>query len=271
MSVLSFPFMQHAVLAAFLCSVACGIIGSLVILNRLSYLAGAVAHAAYGGIGIAFVSGFPVLPCTMGFSLASSLVMARTMVKDGDIAPGRTADTAMGILWAGGMALGVILIDLSPGYAGDLMGFLFGSILAVPVENLAIMGALDLLLLGALYRYGQGLTAITFDPEFARARGLPVPGLFYLLVGMTAVAVVMLLQIVGLILVIALLTIPPYMGRRMTRSLSGMMLASALLCFVFCLAGLALAYVLDISPGAVIIAVATAAYGVQMLLRQEKE
>ncbi len=268
MSVLAYPFMQHAILAALLCSAACGIIGSMVVLNRLSYLAGAVAHAAYGGIGLAFASGLPVLPCTMGFSLASSLVMARTMIRDGEIAPGRSADTAMGILWAGGMALGIILIDLSPGYAGDLMGFLFGSILAVPSENLAIMAALDLLLLGCIYRYGQGLTAVTLDPEFARARGLPVQRLFYLLVGMTALAVVMLLQIVGLILVIALLTIPPYMGQRMTRSLPAMMLVSSALCFAFCLAGLALAYLFDLSPGAVIIAVATAAYGLQFLLRR---
>lgn len=268
MSVLSYPFMQHAILAAFLCSVACGVIGSLVVLNRLAYLAGAVAHAAYGGIGIAFASGLPVLPCTMGFSLASSLVMAGTMIKDGDIAPGKTGDTAMGILWAGGMALGIILIDLSPGYAGDLMGFLFGSILAVPLENLVIMAGLDCALLALLYRYGQGLAAITFDPEFARARGLPVKGVFFLLVGMTAAAVVMLLQIVGLILVIALLTIPPYMGRRMTRSLHGMMIASGALCFAFCLAGLALATVFDITPGAVIIAVAAAAYGTQMLIKR---
>ncbi len=268
MSVLGYAFMQHAILAAFLCSVACGIIGSLVVLNRLTYLAGAVAHAAYGGIGIAFISGLPVLPCTMGCSLASSLLMAKIMVKGGEIAPGKTADTAMGILWAGGMALGIILIDLSPGYAGDLMGFLFGSILAVPVGNLAVMAVLDLLLLGILYRYGQGLTAITLDPEFSRARGLPVRGIFFLLVGMTAVAVVMLLQIVGLILVIALLTIPPFMGRRMTRSLPGMMATASLLCFTFCLAGLGIAYVFDLSPGAVIIAVATLAYAIQTILKK---
>lgn len=266
MSVLGFAFMQHAVLAAVLCSAACGVIGSLVVLNRLSYLAGAVAHAAYGGIGIAFISGLPALPCAMGFSLASSLVMAGTMVKEGDIAPTETADTAMGILWAGGMALGVILIDLSPGYAGDLMGFLFGSILAVPLENLAVMAVLDIALLLCLFRFGQGLTAISIDPEFARARGLPVKRYFYLLVGLTALTVVMLLQVVGLILVIALLTIPPFMGRRLTTSLPGMMAVSALLCLAFCLAGLALAYVIDISPGAVIIAVAVVAYAAQALV-----
>ena len=263
MNILSYDFMQHALLAAFLCSVACGIIGSFVVLNRLSYLAGAVAHAAYGGIGVAFISGLPVLPCTMGFSFASSLIMARTMIRDGDIAPDRTSDTAMGILWAGGMAFGIILIDLSDGYAGDLMGYLFGSIMAVPAEHLIVMAVLDIALLLLVYRYGQGLAAITIDPEFARSRGLNVKAYFYLLVGMTAVAVVMLLQIVGLILVIALLTIPPCMGRNMTRSLPAMMLASTLLCFAFCIAGMALAYPPDVSPGAVIIAVAAIAYGIQ--------
>lgn len=268
MSLLAYPFMQHAILAAFLCSVACGIIGSLVVLNRLAYLAGAVAHAAYGGIGVAFISGLPVLPCTMGFSLASSLVMAKTMIKEGDIAPDKTADTAMGILWAGGMALGIILIDLSPGYAGDLMGILFGSILAVPPGNLVIMAVLDIVLLAAMYRYGQGFAAITLDPEFARARGLDVRCFFYLLVGMTALAVVMLLQIVGLILVIALLTIPPHMGRRMTHGLVSMMAVSAALCFAFCLAGLAVATVFDVSPGAAIIAVAALSYGAQTLWKR---
>jgi zinc transport system permease protein len=267
-NILAYEFMQHAVLAAFLCSVACGIIGSFVVLNRLSYLAGAVAHAAYGGIGIAFISGLPVLPCTMGFSFVSSLVMARTMIKDGDIAPDRTSDTAMGILWAGGMAFGIILIDLSDGYAGDLMGYLFGSIMAVPVEHLAVMAVLDIVLLLLVCRYGQGLSAITIDPEFARSRGLNVKAYFYLLVGMTAVAVVMLLQIVGLILVIALLTIPPYMGRNMTKSLLSMMAVSALLCFVFCIAGIALAYPLNISPGAVIIAVAAIAHGARYFFKR---
>ncbi len=136
MSVLAYPFMQHAILAALLCSVACGIIGSLIILNRLSYMAGAVAHAAYGGIGIAFIAGLPVMPCALGFSLASSLMMAKTMIRDNEIVSAHTADTALSVLWAGGMALGIILINLSPGYAGDLMGFLFGSILAVPVDRL---------------------------------------------------------------------------------------------------------------------------------------
>ncbi len=188
MSILAYPFMQHAILAAVLCSIACGIIGSLVVLNRLSYLAGAVAHAAYGGIGIAFLFALPVLPCTLGFSLAASLLMARIMIKDGDIAQNNRTDTAIGILWAAGMAFGIILIELSPGYAGDMMGFLFGSILAVPRENLWLTAGLDLALALMLLRFHQGLTAVSLDPDFARARGLPVQGLLYLLVGMASIA-----------------------------------------------------------------------------------
>lgn len=268
MSVLAYSFMQHALLAIFFCSVACGVVGSLAVLNRLGYLAGAVAHAAYGGIGIAFMLGLPVLPCAAFFSLGSSLLMTKAMTSNGDVAPDKTADAAMGILWAGGMALGIILIDLSPGYAGDLMGFLFGGILAVPTENLVLMAVLDLLLFAVVFRHWQGLCAVTLDPEFAKARGLSTRGYFYLLVGMTALVVVMLIQAVGLILVIALLTIPPQMGRRLTQTLGAMMAVSALLCFVFSLTGLALAYVFDVSPGASIIAVTVLAYGIQTLLRR---
>ena len=263
MSILLYPFMQHALIAALLCSIACGIIGSLVVLNRLSYLAGAVAHAAYGGIGIAFITGLPVLACAMGFSLASSLIMAGILLRNAE--NDTAADTAMGILWAGGMAFGIILIELSPKYATDMLGFLFGSILAVPEESVYAMALVDILVILLFIRYRQGFAAITLDTEFAKSRGLPVNGLFYLLVGMAAVTVVMLLQVVGLILVIALLTIPPHMARRMTRSLPGMMATASMLCFFFCLAGLALAYLFDLSSGALIIAVAVIAYGLQAL------
>ena len=262
MDILFYPFMQHALLAALLCSVACGVIGSLVVLNRLSFLAGAVAHAAYGGVGIAFMFSLPPLPCTLGFSLAASLLMAHVASRDGG-GKAEDTDTAIGILWAAGMAFGIILIELTPGYAGDLMGFLFGSILAVPASNLLLMALLDLILLLVFLYYRQGLTALTLDPDFAAARGLPVRGLFFLLVGMTSVAVVMLLQAVGLILVIALLTIPPQMARRCTTTLRGMMAVAALLCFTLCVAGLGVAYMFDLSSGAAIIGVTTLLYGLQ--------
>lgn len=265
MEILSYSFMQHALLAAFLCSLACGVIGSLVVLNRLAFLAGAVAHAAYGGIGLAFMFALPPLPCTLGFSLLSSLLMAQVASRKEQSNNAEETDAAIGILWAAGMAFGIILVECTPGYAGDLTGFLFGSILAVPAGNLWLMLLLDTLLLGLFYYFRQGFTALTLDPDFAAARGLPVRGLFFLLVGMTSVAVVMLLQAVGLILVIALLTIPPQMARRCTATLGGMMVLAALLCFFFCVAGLAVAYWADLSSGAAIISVTTLCYCLQIV------
>ncbi len=259
---LSYPFMQNALAAALLASVACGIVGTLVVSNRLTFLAGGASHAAYGGIGIALYFQWPLLPCTLLFSLLASMLMGAVSLRQegrgGQAADG--ADAAIGVLWAAGMALGIILVELTPGYAGELMGFLFGSILAVPHGDLAAMAAFDAFLLLALVLFRQGLWAISLDREFARARGLPVRVLYMMLVGLTAVAVVMLIRVVGLILVLALLTIPPFLARRMCRSLYGSMCLAFALALFFCLCGLALSWQTDISSGASIIAVAAAAY-----------
>lgn len=258
---LASPFMQHAVLAAFFAAVACGAIGTLVVQSRLTFLAGGVSHAAYGGIGLAFHFSLPALPCTILFALLASLLMGRiTLQGRGGKTNDASPDTAIGVLWAAGMAFGIVLIELTPGYAGELMGFLFGSILTVPSGDLAAMGLFDLLLLALLFRFRQGLWGLCLDREFARARGLPVDGLFLLLVGLTAVTVVMLIRVVGLILVLALLTIPPHLALARRRSLYGAMTMAGLLAFAFCLAGLALSWHADISSGASIIAVATAVY-----------
>lgn len=268
---LSYPFMQNALLASLLASLACGLVGTLVVSNRLTFLAGGASHAAYGGIGIALFFRLPLLPCTLLFSVLASMLMGaialRHEAKSGHAGSGGP-DAAIGVLWAAGMALGIILIELTPGYAGELMGFLFGSILAVPHSDLWAMGVFDLCLLGILFFFHQGLWAVSLDREFAQARGLPVAALFLLLVGLTAITVVMLIRVVGLILVLALLTIPPFLARRVCRSLySTMALASALALF-FCLAGLGLSWFTDVSSGASIIAVAAAVYFLSALPRK---
>jgi len=261
-SMLASPFIHNAFIASILAAVACGIMGTLVVQSRLTFLAGGVSHAAYGGIGLAFHFSWPVLPCTLLFSLFASLLMGAISLRR-DTSSGLSsgnADTAIGVLWAAGMAFGIILIELTPGYAGELMGFLFGSILTVSKSDLLLMAGFDLILLALLGYFHQGLWAISLDREFARSRGLPVNALFLLLVGMTSVAVVMLIRIVGLILVLALLTIPPYLARRFCNTLYSTMLAAGLLALLFCLAGLVLSWHADISSGAAIIAVAAGAY-----------
>jgi len=258
---LSFDFMQNALWAGLLASVACGIIGTLVVVNRLVFLAGGVAHAAYGGVGLAFYFGLPVLPATLGFTVASALAMGAATLRRAE-----RADTMVGVMWAGGMALGIILIDLTPGYNTDLMSFLFGSILTVPRADIWRMAAMDAGILGLTLLYYKELAAMSFDREFSEVRGAPVVFLHYLLLAMTAVSVVMLIRVVGLILVMALLTIPPFLAERRASSLLSMMGLSALASMFFCVAGLFVAYRFDLTSGASIIAVAVTVFAAVCLL-----
>ncbi|WP_461208383.1 metal ABC transporter permease [Desulfocurvus sp. DL9XJH121] len=260
---LSFEFMRNALMAGVLAGVACGVIGSLVVANRIVFLAGAMAHAAYGGVGLAFFMGWPVLPCTMGFTVAAGGVMAAATVRDMG-----GADRAIGALWAGGMALGILLMDFTPGYNADLMSFLFGSIMAVPRADIWLMCGLDVAVVFLVLFFYKDFVALSFDREYARTRGVPVAALHFLLLTMVGVSVVMIIRVVGLILVIALLSIPPGMALRRTRSLLSMMLVATVLAVAFCLAGLALSYALDVTSGAAIIAVAVAAYGLDALWRR---
>lgn len=253
--ILGMEFMQNALWAALLASVACGVIGSLVVVNRQVFMAGGVAHTAYGGVGLAFYTGLPVLPCAVGFTVLAAILMAVFSF-------GRTerSDGIVGIMWAAGMAFGIILMDLTPGYNVDLMSYLFGSLLAVSRSELWFMLALDGLVLGAVLLWYKDFLALSFDTEFARSTGVPVRFLYTLMQVLTAVTVVMVIQVAGLILVIALLTIPPMLAELYTDSLWKMMLLAFLFSLAFCLAGLALSYHFDLTSGASIIAVATSTY-----------
>ncbi len=258
---LQFEFMQNALIAGLLASVMCGIMGTLVVVNRIVFLSGGIAHAAYGGIGLAFYMGWPFLLGTLGFSLAAALIMAAVMLK-----ARHRGDTIIGVVWAVGMAIGVILIDLTPGYKVDLMSYLFGSILAVPTADLwmmAAMGLLTPLLVGFFYKE---LLAVSYDEEFARVRGVPVEKLYYSLIALLAVTIVLVIQVVGLILVIALLTIPPFIVEKHVGSLSRMMVGSALLGAVFTVLGLWLSYCFDLTSGACIILVAGLGFFLSRLL-----
>ena len=263
--VLQFEFMRNALLAGLLTSVICGIIGTFVVVNRIAFLAGGIAHAAYGGIGIAFFFGLPYIVGTLGFTLFAALIMAAVTLKARN-----RADTFIGVLWAGGMALGVLLLDLTPGYNVDLISYLFGSILAVPKSDLWQMLVMCLSVgLIVLFFYNNFL-AMSYDEEFAQLRGVPVKGLYFLLIGMIALSIVMIIRVVGLILVIALLTIPPYIAEKYARSLSIMMLISTLLCCMFTIVGLWLSYIFNLTSGATIIMVAAAAFLISFLVQHLK-
>ena len=260
---LQFEFMRNALLAGLLASIVCGMIGTLIVVNRIVFLSGGIAHAAYGGIGIAFFFGWPHMVGTIGFSLIIAMIMAVITIK-----ARHRADTIIGVLWAVGMALGVILLDLTPGYNVDLMSYLFGSILSVPDSDLIIMAAICVLVFLIVFYYYHDLLAISYDEEFAQLRGVPVKFLYFLLIGMTALSIVMIIRVVGLILVIALLTIPPFIAEKFSKSLFQMMGVSTALCAIFSVTGLWLSYAFNLTSGASIIMVAAAGFFMSFIIER---
>jgi zinc transport system permease protein len=248
---LQFEFMQNALLAGLLASVICGIMGTLVVVNRMVFLSGGIAHAAFGGIGLAFFLGWNYLVGTIAFSIMAAVIMAAITVK-----AKHRADTIVGVIWAIGMAIGIILLDLTPGYNVDLMSYLFGSILTVPDSDIWMMLCVGFAIVGIVFYFYNDYLALTYDEEFAQIRGIRVKSLYFLMIVMLAVGIVMIIQVVGLILVIALLTIPPYIAERYSTSLFKMMLFSIILSAIFTVIGLWLSYLFDLTSGASIIVVA---------------
>ncbi len=262
---LQLEFVRNALMAGVLVSVVCGVIGTLVVVNRIVFLAGGIAHAAYGGIGLAFFMGWPYAVGTTGVSILSAGVMAAVTLK-----ARHRVDAMVGVIWAVGMAIGVVLLDLTPGYNVDLMSYLFGSILAVPGSDLWQMAAVGIAVIAVVAWYYNDFLAMSYDDEFARLRNVPVTFLYCLLLGMVALTVVMIIRVVGLILVIALLTIPPFIAEKFTGSLRAMMVLSSILSCMFTIAGLWLSYLFNLTSGATIILVAAAGFFTSALWEQLK-
>jgi len=250
---LSFDFMQNALIAGILVSFISGVIGSLIVSNRMVFLVGGIAHAAYGGIGLAIFFALPMFFGTTLFAVLAALLMAFITLRQRE-----KIDVFIGLIWAVGMAVGIILVDLTPGYNVDLMSYLFGSILAVNREDLLYMGALLGIILAVLFFWYHEILAVSYDGEYASIVGVNVPFFYTLILVLSALSVVVAIKVVGLILVIALLTIPIYIAQNITASLYGMMLASGLIASVFTLSGLWFSYHFDLTSGACIILVSAA-------------
>ena len=257
---LQLEFMQRALMAGALVSIACGIIGTYVVVNRFVFISGGIAHAAYGGIGLGyFLRVSPVLGAIV-FSVFAALTMGVVQRKTRE-----RADTIIGMMWAVGMALGIILVDLSPGYVVDLMSYLFGSILTVPWTDLAIMVVLDIVIVVLVTLFHKDLLAVSFDEAFATAANVRVDAIYLLLFCLVALTVVMLMRVVGLILVIALLTMPAAISGQFTSNIKRMMIASVVLGIVFTTVGLWLSYALDLTSGATIILTSAVAFLLAMI------
>jgi zinc transport system permease protein len=258
---LQYDFMKNALAAGLAASVLCGVIGIYVILNKIVFISDGIAHAAFGGIGLGYFLGYDPLAFGIGSAVLTAIgigmISSRARVSE---------DTAIGVFMATGMALGIMLLTISQGYARDLYGYLFGNILAVTGSDALFISALTLIILLLVYLLYKELLLLSFDTIYAEAIGLPVRGLRLLLLAMVAFSVVILIKIVGIIMVIALLTIPGAISRRHLTGLPSIMAGSVILGAIFVSLGLFVSYELDVPSGATIILIAAVAFFLSTLL-----
>lgn len=247
-SIFRYQFVLHALMAAVLASISCGIVGTYIVARRKVFISGGITHASFGGIGIGYYLGInPVLGAAV-FSILSAVgieyISKKTDVRE---------DSAIGILWSLGMAIGIIFIFITPGYAPNLMMFLFGSILTVTWLDIYLMMGLCLLIVAFFLTYYRLILYISFDEDYARAHRAPVNFINYLLMSMIALTIVLHIRVVGIILVISFLTIPQSTANLYSRNFRTIIFLSILIGLVGSVAGLIMSYSLDIPSGASII------------------
>jgi len=259
---LTVGFLRNALLVAVLSSVACGMVGSVVVVRRITFLAGGIAHCVLGGMGAArylqVVYGLEWLHPLYG--AAAAAVAAAVVIGLVSLHVREREDTVIGAVWAVGMAVGILFISRTPGYSEDLMSYLFGNIVMVSGRDVVIVAVLDAAVTAAVILFYKQILAVCFDEEYARLRGVAADAFFLMILCVTAVTVVVLVSMVGLILVIALLTLPAAAAGRFGRTLKSMMVLAVLFCAATSTAGLAASYRLNLPAGAVIIVLAGCLY-----------
>lgn len=265
------PFLRYALFTGLLASIAFGCIGSFVVVRRISYLAGAISHCVLAGIGaglyLKHVAGISWFEPIYGAVIVALLAAVMLAAISGQAC--EREDSIIGALWAGGMAIGLLFIAKTPGYF-DPMSYLFGNILLISQKDVLFVIILDILILGVIYRYYNKLTALCFDEEHAKLRGVQTRWLYLTLLCLIALTVVLLVRIVGIIMVIALLTLPAASAGRFAGSLKTMMLLSTIICAMCITVGLGLSYILDLPSGPVIILLAVTVYFLSLFTKLKK-
>jgi zinc transport system permease protein len=236
--------------------------GSLIVVRRSTYIAGAISHCVLGGLGAArffqTVYGIEWISPMLG-ALAAALVAA-LIISWATVYAKERLDSVLSIVWAMGMAIGITFIMKTPGYSQDLMSYLFGSILMVSQSDLFLMAILDAFIITTVMIFFNQIIAVCFHEESALVRGVPVAIFTFLILILTAVTIVLLSQVVGVVMVIALLSMPAATVSRFTTRLSTMMIFSAVLSLFVMLAGLVISYEPELPAGATIIQAAGVCY-----------
>ncbi len=258
---LNYKFFSNALLASLLTSINCGIIGSYIVSRRLVFISGGITHASFGGIGLGYFFGFNPIISAVVFSVFSALGI-EFLSKKAEV----REDSLIGIFWSFGMAAGILFISLTPGYAPNLMGYLFGSLLTVTSHDLAMMTGLAVIVTSFFLLFYKIILFISFDQEYAKTHNAPVQLINYVLISLVAVTIVLSIKVAGIILIISLLTIPQTIANLFTKDFKIMIFLSIPLAFLGAFAGLLLSYFLNIPSGATIIMALVFAFIIAKLL-----
>ncbi|MDX9771209.1 MAG: metal ABC transporter permease [Tenuifilaceae bacterium] len=257
-----YQFVVNAFVAALLIAVAAGMVGSYIVAKRLVFLSGGITHASFGGIGIAYFLGVNPLAGAAAFAVLSAFgveaLSQRMAVRE---------DSAIGILWSVGMAIGIFFIYLTPGYSPNLMTFLFGSILTVSSTDIWLLLTLNMVMVAFFLLFYRSILYLAFDPDFAKTQRIPVKTFSYILKGFLALTIVLSIRMVGIILLISLLTIPPSTANLFTKRFNQIIFASIAIGFLGAVGGLLISYNMNVPSGATIIMVLVAIFAVAKLLR----
>ena len=263
------PFIRYAFFAGLLSSVPFGIIGTWVIIKRISYLAGAIAHSVLAGIGISLYFGtkynltwlHPLLGALIS-AIAAALIIGFVSIKAKE-----REDTVIGAIWATGMSLGLLFIAKTPGYISP-MTYLFGNILIISQTDLIMLMALDVIVVILGFIFYHQFQAISFDEEFARIRGIKTNLFYFILLIMTAITVVLMTTIIGIVMVIALLTIPAAIAGFFAKKIWLIMLIAVGLTAIFTSSGLMISYITDLPAGSTIILISGVVYLTSVIIKK---
>lgn len=254
---LSYGFVQNALIAALLSGISCGLIGSYIVTRRLVFLSGGITHSSFGGIGIAYWAGIEPTVGALVFGILSAFGI-EALGRANRLRP----DTAIGILWSLGMAIGILFIFLTPGYAPNLMGFLFGNLLLTSISYIKILALLVVLLVAIFVIFYRTIVGVALDSGYAASQGVRVRLVDYSMIGVTAVAIVLNIQIVGIVLLISMLTIPVAIVNTLTNSFSRILIFSGLVAVAAAIGGLVVSYLWDVPSSAMTVAILAAMFGV---------
>lgn len=248
LEILQLQFIQNAIIIAFLVSICGGIVGTLIVSNKIVFLSGGVAHSAFGGVGIALYFGFNAMLGASLMAVFMSLILLYFV-----LFRKQNIDSFIAASWAFGVALGIILIDITPGYALDITSYLFGSILAVSREDIGVIFIYDILLLIFVSLYYREILSVSYDEIFCKLKSIRVHIFLTVIFIFISLGIVMTMSVAGLILVLAILSIPSYIASMFVNSLCKMMILASFLSLIFIFAGFILSYNYDISVGACVV------------------